>query len=429
MEGTLVILRRENKILSLLYQGNRPVMAHAQDCVRNGEPAVGDIYVGKVRTVVKNIEAAFVETARERLCFLPLGEARKPVLLNRTYDGRLLQGDELLVQIQRAAVKTKEATATAKLSFTGKYAVVTVGKPGIGFSGKLSAEQKKRLQEAVRAADGLPGIWEEFGLIIRTNAGELCQNAAETAGREPETAEGQEPFAWAQPLFEEVDRLTARARHILAVGGHRTCFSCLYSAPPVYLTDIRDTYGFSYGKIITDDPEIFGSLRAFLEEYQPSDLEKLQFYEDTQLSLTSLYNVETRLREALQPRVWLRSGGYLVIEPTEALTVIDVNSGKFTGKKEKEDTFYRINLEAAKEAALQLRLRNLSGIILIDFINMDQKEHEEALLRYLEDLLRQDPVKTSVVDMTPLGLVEITRKKGNATLARQLQGQKKEEGA
>ena len=147
---------------------------------------------------------------------------------------------------------------------------------------------------------------------------------------------------------------------------------------------------------------------------------KVELYEDTRIPLEKLYSVETRLKEALDERVWLKSGAYLVIQQTEALTVIDVNSGKIQKKNPKDDIYHEINKEAAREIALQLRLRNLSGIIVIDFINQNTKEQDSALLSYLSGLVRKDSVKTSVIDMTPLGLVEVTRKKIHKSLREQL---------
>ena len=154
-------------------------------------------------------------------------------------------------------------------------------------------------------------------------------------------------------------------------------------------------------------------------EEMPEDTEKLRFYEDTGLSLKALYRLEKGLNDALAARVWLKSGAYLVIEPTEALTVIDVNTGKYTGGRDKQETIRKINLEAAREIAGQLRLRNLSGIILVDFVDLDKKEAQEELLLYMRELLKRDSMKAAAVDMTALGLMEITRKKQKKTLAEQ----------
>ena len=171
---------------------------------------------------------------------------------------------------------------------------------------------------------------------------------------------------------------------------------------------------------MTDDRILYEELFSYLSEYQPEDLNKLQFYDQEAPSLNSLYGIAGALENALRERVWLKSGGYLVIQPTEALTVIDVNTGKYQGRKKQQDTFLKINKEAATEIARQLRLRNLSGIIIADFIDMEAQEDQKALMDYLASELKHDPVKTTLVDMTALGLVEITRKKTQKSLFEQV---------
>ena len=165
---------------------------------------------------------------------------------------------------------------------------------------------------------------------------------------------------------------------------------------------------------------MYEKVQTYLEGFQPEDLDKLTFYQDKLQPLYKKYPVEASIDEALRERIWLKSGGYLVIQMTEALTSIDVNTGKYDGKKQSEETFLKINLEAAKEAARQMRLRNLAGIIIIDFINMKKEENNECLLSEMRKFLRQDPVLTVLVDMTPLGLVEITRKRTRKTVAEQM---------
>ena len=158
----------------------------------------------------------------------------------------------------------------------------------------------------------------------------------------------------------------------------------------------------------------------FIREYAPEMESRLTLYQDPSMNLYTLYGLGSKIQEGLERRIWLKSGGYLVIEQTEALVVIDVNTGKFDGKKSALETFHRINMEAAQESARQMRLRNLSGIIIIDFINESAKEAQEELLSYMSELLKEDPVTAKLIDMTPLGLVEITRKKVHMSLAEQL---------
>ena len=183
---------------------------------------------------------------------------------------------------------------------------------------------------------------------------------------------------------------------------------------------IRNLSKNCLSEIVTDDHEIYGVLQDYLTANQPEDLQKLRFYDKEQLGLDTLYGISRELENALRERIWMKSGAYLVIQPTEALTVIDVNTGKYVGHKKMRETFFKINCEAAAEIARQLRLRNLSGIIVADFIDMDEAEDRDRLMEFLGKELKKDPVKTVLVDMTPLGLVEITRKKVRKSLREQV---------
>ena len=193
--------------------------------------------------------------------------------------------------------------------------------------------------------------------------------------------------------------------------GHRTCYSLLYTSTPSYLNGLRDSLQSSLESVITDEPDIYDAVKEYLSNHQREDLHLLNYYEDPLLPLEKLYRIERTMDEALGKKVWMKSGGYLVIEPTEALVVIDVNTGKYSGKKALRETIMKINLEAAEEIGHQLRLRNLSGIILIDFIDMEKEEDRVFLVKKLEEIVSKDPVKTTVVEITKLNLVEVTRKK------------------
>lgn len=350
---------------------------------------LGNIYIGKVQNIVKNINAAFVDLGGGKTGYYSLTENRTHLFAGRLPalcpDRTVTQGDELVVQVARDAVKTKDPVLSSYLNFTGKYAVLTMGKNQVGFSVKIRDEKWK--EEVKEYLDALKD--ERFGVIVRTNAMEA---AKETIGN-------------------EVLALKGKMEELLAKASCRTCYSVLESAEPSYIAGLRDTYAGSLEAIVTDIPECHKRMKAYLEENQPDDAVKLKFYEDSSVPLIKLYSLEAAMEEASGRRVWLKSGGYLVIEPTEALTVVDVNTGKYTGKKNVDDTILKINLEAAAETARQLCLRNLSGIIIVDFIDMTKEEHKKLLLARLEEELRNDPVKTVLVEMTKLGLVEITRKK------------------
>lgn len=351
---------------------------------------LGNIYVGKIKNVVKNIEAAFVEIAGGQTCFLPFSEAVCPILTNRVYDGRLLCGDEILVQVIRDRVKTKDPALTAKLTLEGRWcAVVVDGGHGIRYSRQLPEETAAGLAGALNEIE-VPG---PLTLLVRTKAGELSS---------------KEEIS--QTLIREAQRLLERAQKLLKIGKTRTVFSLISEEKPEWLSIMQEQKE-GFDKVVTDEPAVYHALSG--QEFSGTEI---SFYTDERISLFQLYGLSSKLDEALSKRIWLKSGGYLVIEPTEALTVIDVNTGKFDGKKKTEETFALINREAARETARQMRLRNLSGIILVDFINQEKTE-AGRLLDYFRECCKTDAIPVRVVDMTPLGLVEVTRKKVRRPLA------------
>mgnify|MGYP002511584370 CR=1 FL=1 len=236
-----------------------------------------------------------------------------------------------------------------------------------------------------------------LGFIVRTNAAQ----------------------ATVEDIKDEYCRLRQEYLKLRETAIHRTVLSCLKKQLPEYLHILRDMKKGQLDSIVTDDAEILGQIRQYLDQF-PQQEYILKFYEDPMISLNKVYSLDTRLCEALRERVWLKSGGYLIIQPTEALTVIDVNSGKSVAKKKAQEHYFKINMEAAKEIACQMRLRNLSGIIIVDFIDMKSDEDNELLLKLLRTSVREDSVPVQIVDMTKLHLVEITRKKVKKSLAEQL---------
>ena len=313
----------------------------------------------------------------------------------------------------RDAQKTKQASVTTLISLSNEYFALSVGETKTGYSNKFTSEEKKQLKETLSSAQwtlpqiALPHVsWDSkaqlpIGLVVRTQAAKLTD---------------------AQELYRHFVALLDSFTELYQVALHRTCFSCLKTALPPWQTALDQLASpREYEEILTDDIQLFQQMQD--STAVPSD-KKLRLYDEqqaAQLPLSKLYGLASKLETALGRRVWLKSGGYLVIDPTEALTVIDVNSGKYEAKKGIEETAYHINMEASEEIALQLRLRNLNGIIIVDFINMKNKAHQDALLNHLKSLTSYDKQKTTIIDMTPLGLVEITRKKGFKTLAEQLE--------
>lgn len=344
---------------------------------------LGNIYVGKVQNIVKNIHAAFIEIADGIMCYYSLDDKAEPVFTNPKKDSVMKIGDEVIVQVSKEGMKTKLPSVSSNLNFTGRYLVLTSQRKELGFSGKLNKEEKKRIREFLEGE--MP---KNAGIIVRTNA----RNAKK------------------EEILEELKNLQTRYETLLKKGHSRVCFSLLEEHMPDYLQTLQNVYTQTLDEIVTDDPEVFQAVQNYLNCYGEYEI-PLRFYEDKLLPLSKLYRLESVLERSLQERVWLKSGGFLVIQPTEAFVCIDVNTGKFSGKKEIQETFRKINLEAAKEIAWQLRLRNLSGIILIDFINMENQEDKKELLHTLQAYLNQDPIKGTVVDITPLNIVEVTRKK------------------
>lgn len=392
---TYVVSRRGSQIFSFLLNGSKAVEIHCDAC--REDSILDEIYIGKVQNIVKNISAAFVEIAPGTVCYLPLEDLKHPVYTKKGTSHNIQQGDELLVQVKREGIKTKAPAVTTNLTLHGKYALLTTGNTQISVSSKLSKEEKERLLRVVKdnssadngSLEGMSAGERAYGWLLRTNAG----------GASPEV------------IKKDLLRLQTKYGELMKTAQYHTCFSCLLARPSAYLKRLSDLYTEEVDEILTDDRELFEQMTEYFQENQPEDTAKLRFYEDRLLPMEKLYSLDHHLKEALGERVWLKSGGYLVIQPTEALTVIDVNTGKFTAGKKKEAAFLKLNQEAALEAARQIRLRNLSGIVIIDFINMEEKESEVQLLKTLDDALRRDPIRTTLVDMTKLSLVEITRMK------------------
>ena len=349
---------------------------------------LGNIYTGQVENIASNIQAAFVQIEPGKRCYYSLAEAQRAVFsAGRKGNGPLRPGDELLVQVSRDAMKGKLPALTSNLNFTGRYLVLTTGDKKFGLSSKLALEDRHRLSGWLKEEAERPD--KEFGIIVRTNAADASK----------------------EEILKELEWLKGRYHKAVVQGRNRTCFSLVLETEPFYVAAVRDAYGRDLDEIITDVPEIREMILGYLEEISPELKEKLRFYQDKLLPLYKLYSVETALDAIQKEKVWLNSGGFLVIQQTEAFVSIDVNSGKYTGKKKMEETFRKINLEAAAEIGRQLRLRNLSGIILIDFINMENPDHRDELFHVLQKLLRKDPIKSRAIDITPLHILEMTRKK------------------
>ena len=395
MANQLLITKKDGAVLSVRVEDGKVAQIQAQP--EDAGSLLGDIYVGKVRNIVKNINAAFVEYEQGKMGYLSLDAKVCPIHTDGVVsDGtRVLIGDEIIIQIEREAVKTKPPTLSGTLNFPGKYVVLIYGERTVSISSKIKdAERKQQLRGFLR--NNIDG---DYGFVARTN----CKDTSD------------------EKILKEIAFLKQQLENIKKFGVHRAKFNCLYHAPDAYLCDIRDSYDSLLESIITDDDEIFNRIMEFAKIYQPEDIKKIKRWDNADGKLDAVYDVTKTLEHALMPKVWLKNGGYLVIQPTEALVSIDVNTGKaISKKKDVQKTFLKVNLEAATQIAKQLRLRNLSGMILIDFIDMKDADYNKQLMDRLRTECAKDPVKSRLVDMTKLGLVEVTRKKVRKSLYEQI---------
>lgn len=386
MKRKILIEKTEGQVRTFLLENDIVVEIHCASSDEKGTEGhkIGDIYIGKVKNIVRNIGAAFIEIESGVNCYYDMKDAENAIFTEKAGKKPLCIGDELVVQISREAVKTKAPTVTSNISLTGRYAVLTHGNTRIGVSSKLPRKMRDEYREKLQSYQN-----DRFGIIVRTNAKDVSIREVE----------------------EEIHKLKEEYERITSAAPTRTCFSCLKSAPPSYITDLKNVYTEGLDEIVIGDAELYARIHSFFAAEFPDGAGMLRLCDDPDFPLGKRYGTETILEKALREKVWLRNGGYLVIQPTEALTVIDVNSGKSIGKEKNEAGIMKINLEAAREAAHQIRLRNLSGIIIVDFINLEEKENTAALLREFRRCLAQDPIQATLVDITPLNLVEVTRKK------------------
>ncbi len=347
----------------------------------------GNMYVAKVKNVLPGMEAAFVDFGAEKNGVLYAGD----ISYDRGKHGRrrprieeaLKVGDEILVQVVKDAMGSKGARLSNEVTVPGRHLVLVPDSDIQGISRRLPDDERARLRTIIEEAkpDG-------FGVIVRT--------AAAKASREE--------------IVLDIDRLVDRWETIQASLGDGPAPRTVYEEPSLLLRVIREHFTNDFRRLMIDDDLANKKVSAYLKETAPDLLDKVQRYKDEDLALFERFHVEDQLRKALDRRVWLPSGGHLVIDRTEALTVIDVNTGKFVGKSNLEETVLANNLEAAEEIGRQLRLRDIGGIIVIDFIDMEIEKSRRAVLRRLNETLAKDKTRTQVFDVSNLGLVEMTRK-------------------
>lgn len=379
-----VITTLDNYATAVIFEEDKPTLINMYD--KEEEALLGNVYIGRVKDVVKNINSAFVQIDKDRVCYYSLTDNTHHNFLNRKNTDKVCQGDLMLVQVSKEAVKSKVPSLTSDISITGNYVVMSFdGRGQVAVSAKIK-------DEAFRSS-----IHEKLIPLVK-EAGKRISLVVRTAAYTADIAD----------VLKEADSMAQLEAEINTKSTSRPAFTCLYKKEDAYIADLRECKLTEEDIIITDEPEILDNIIRFLPGYRCI----IRLYDDKLLPLYKCYDFEKIIREAVNPHVWLKSGAYLIIEPTEALTVIDVNTGKFDGnKKNREDTFLKINMEAATEICRQLKLRNISGIVIVDFINMESEENNALLINHINEELAKDNVPAFYIEMTKLGLVEITRKK------------------
>ncbi len=346
------------------------------------ESLVGNIYLGYVKDIAKNINAAFIEIADGIKGYLPLEESKYAIFANNKNTDKLCQGDKVIVQVAKDAIKTKDCVLTTKFSLAGRYACLTHGDTRLSISKKIKDEA---FEESVKCIfNDLD--FNDFGLILRTNS----HNAS------------------LDKIKAEINLLMDKYNEIVKFGIARQGKTCLYNKESAVINTLRDRIQNEEYSIITDVKEIYNSLGCMFSSYNLKP--EIKLYED-EYELYKLYSLNSFIQGIASKKVWLKSGGYLIIEATEALTSIDVNTGKYDKGSNKEAAILKINKEAAEEIARQLRFRNISGIIIVDFINMTSPDSMSELISFTKAKLKEDFTPANFVDVTKLGLMEITRKK------------------
>ncbi len=354
----------------------------------------GNVYLGRVKNVLPGMEAAFVDIGTPKNAVLYAGDVSydpDEVDVAKGQRPRIEQilraGQQILCQVTKNPIDHKGARLTTEVSIPGRFVVLVPGQSGtLGISKRLPDPERKRLRKVLERVrpDG-------DGLIVRTAAEDVT--AAE--------------------IERDVARLGEQWAAIEALVNRASAPALLYSEPDMAVRIIREEFNKDYRGVVIDDSELFDQVDSYMRAITPALAERIELYdpERERLSLFERHHVHEQLVKALDRKVWLPSGGSIIIERTEALTVIDVNTGKNVGRSNLEETVYRNNLEAAEEIARQLRLRDIGGIIVIDFVDMEVAPHRDEVLRVFRQALARDKTRTHVFPISELGLVEMTRKR------------------
>ena len=357
-----------------------PTLVQYYSSENTGKSKVGNIYLGKVKNVLPGMEAAFVSFGEEKNGVLYVADIEGSTK-NSKIENLLKADQEILVQVVKDAMGEKGARLTGQISLPGRYLVLIPNSKTKGISRRLADNERERLDKIIRKIKP-----NNFGVIVRT--------AAEGVSEES--------------LKVDIEKLVEEWK---TVSNYQSgdAPKLIHKEPDVSIKVIREHLNSTFKKVLIDKKSQHDQVKEYVKLTSPEILDIVDHYDD-QLGLFERYHIEDQIKKALDRKVWLPSGGHLIIDRTEALTVIDVNTGKFVGKNSLEETVYENNLEAAEEIARQLRLRDIGGIIVIDFIDMESQKKQQNLLNKFKQELAKDKTRTQVFDISRLGLVEMTRK-------------------
>lgn len=415
MKNLILINHREFETRIAIIENDQVVELHIER--KTEKRLVGNIYKGEVVRVLPGMQAAFVDIGLERAAFLYVNDIVPERLLQgmeerwceeegflnneeceEYHTGRktdikslIKEGDTLLVQIYKEPISTKGARLTTHITLPGRYVVFMPTINHVGVSLKITDQkERERLRNIIEKNRPL-----NTGFIARTNA------------------EGEKESS----IVADMELLVEIWNNILKKYDSASKGECIYQEFDLPLKIIRDYCNESVDAVIVDDKDLYLRVKEFIQLYMPYMARRVKYYSESE-PLFETFGIESALSRLLARRIWLRSGGYIVIDQAEALTVIDVNTGKYVGKKNLEETITRTNLEAAEEIAYQIRLRNIGGIIIIDFIDMERQSNRDRVLKKLETELKKDRVKTTISRISELGLVEMTRKRTTDSMVR-----------
>ena len=423
MANELIINTRPHETRVALVENGMVVELHIER--KTGQELMGNIYRGRVVRVLPGMQAAFVDIGIDRTAFLYVSDVHKDFLnveqmwlQNSLNDGDNLlsqnaeqikphhladiplniedllhEGQDIMVQVSKEPIGNKGARLTSYISLPGRHLVLMPTVNHIGVSRRIEdPDERERLRNIVH--DIRPN---EYGFIVRT--------VSEGANR--------------NKFKSEMDFMLKIWANIQEKMENSSNPKLLYKDLTVSLRSVRDLFTREVDRLIIDSQEEYENIMEFIETFAPRLKYSVELYEGMDPIFDS-YGIEMEISRALEPKIWLRSGGYIIIELTEALTSIDVNTGSYVGKRNLEETILKTNLEAVKEIAYQLRLRNLGGLIVIDFIDMEKKANRDRVFMSLKESLSKDKAKTHILRMSELGLIEMTRKRTRENLNRLL---------